>query len=68
MLSKVIQLPKPKFKNVEDAQKWAEDFIASFERFYSQLYNEFNESTKVSVRGNDNIQLHGFFANKNDME
>jgi len=68
MLPKTIQLPKPKFTNIEEARRWAEDFSEFFKRFYSNMYNEFNESTKISVRGSDRTQLHGFFGSKDDME
>lgn len=67
MLSKTTLLPIPKFKTIGEAQKWAEDFCSFFQKFYSELYNEFNESTKISVKGKDGYSVHGFFGSKNDM-
>jgi hypothetical protein len=62
MLPKQIQIPKPNSKTVEEAQKWAEDFIVFFERFYSSLYNESLESTRLRVRSKaeDGTIIHKF--------
>ena len=67
MLPKSVLLPKPRFKTIEEAQQWAEDLCNFFERFYANLYSEFNENTKVAVRGKDSRLMHGFFGSKDDV-
>ncbi len=60
MLPKSIQIPRPKFKTIEEAQEWAENLYEFLEKFHSMLYNEFNEQTKIAVRGKDGTIVHGF--------
>ncbi len=69
MLPKTILMPLPP-KNIQDpaVRQWIEDFMKFFQNVYNDLYNENFETHKVSVRGNDSKQIHGFFTHKSEIK
>ncbi len=68
MLPKIILPPKPnRIKDIEDVKKWIEAWNEFFERTYKQIYAQFEEFDKVSVKGNDGTEIHGFFSQKSDI-
>lgn len=71
MLPKNILPPKPpKGDNVtmEDVTKWINAWSEFFGRTYEQIRKQFDEMDKVSVRGDDGKEIHGFFSQPTDMK
>lgn len=66
MLPKSIILPRPNFKTIEEAQKWADNLISALQIYHLKLYDEFQENEKFICIGNDKKHVHGFVSRKAD--
>lgn len=69
MLNRSIQPPKPvRIESIEDIKKWIEAWNEFFERIYKDIVRQFEQFDKISVRGDDNQEIHGFFSQPTDMK